>query len=194
MILSEFVLLTNRFPALVVWREKKGVGGRENLPGNIKCSSSVMRTCGEAGCLKTIPSRVWCVFGPLNSSVTAAQIENEAKTPSQFFSPLSYWNIFTEYEGRKHLDLSQWVQSGSLFRIFSTFHTHGALWVMLKRSCVQDVDGFLIWNSFPSLTVWHIWYVNSRLVKTFQSFAILSVRKDLFFKKVTYKNTLCFIL
>lgn len=123
-----------------------------------------LSTCWEAGCLKTIPAQVWCLF--LDSDAqrhNSTDRKTRPKHPLIFFPPLSYWNIFTEYEGRKHLDLSQWVQSGSLFRIFSTFHTHGALWVMLKRSCVQDVDGLLIWNSFHSLTMWHIWYVNWRL-------------------------------
>lgn len=138
--------------------ERRGKGGRRgNLPDNLKCSSA-MRTRGEAARPENSSTLSPICFWTLNSSVTTATIEkNEAKTrpPSSFFFCFlwSYWNIFTENEGRKHLDLSQRVQSGSLFRIFSTFRTHAALWVMLKRSCVQDPDGFLIWTSFLSLTV-----------------------------------------
>lgn len=163
---SPFVPLTNRFSASDVSSEER-VGGKIGTwepSRQYKVFLLCLSTCWEAGCLKTIPAQVWCLF--LDSDAqrhNSTDRKTRPKHPLNHPPPLSYWNIFTEYGGRKHLDLSQWVQSGSLFRIFSTFHTHGALWVMLKRSCVQDVDGLLIWNSFHSLTMWHIWYVNWRL-------------------------------
>lgn len=146
-------------------RERGKKSGRENLPDNMKCSRSAWAHAEKLDVWKRFLPKSDVCFWTLMRSVTIAQIEKRGQNTLSFFflPPLSYWNIFTEYEGRKHLDLSKWVQSGSLFRIFSTFHTHGALWVMLKRSCVQDVDGLLIWNSFHSLTMWHIWYVNWRL-------------------------------
>lgn len=158
--------------------------GRENLPDNIKCSCAAWAHAEKLDVWKRFLPKSDVCFWTLMRCVTIAQIEKRGQNTLSLFSPpLSYWNIFTEYEGRKHLDLSQWVQSGSLFRIFSTFHTHGALWVMLKRSCVQDVDGLLIWNSFHSLTMWHIWYVNWRLDSLkpsslhHRSFSILALLK-----------------
>lgn len=185
---SPFVPLTNRFSASDVSSEERGENGEKR--GDVRN----FQTISSAPPLPTHMLRSWMSenhsFPSLMSvsglwrAASQHRSKNAAKTPSQlFFFFICYWNIFTEYEGRKHLDLSQWVQSGSLFRSFSTFHTHGALWVMLKRSCVQDVDGLLIWNSFPSLTMWHIWYVNWRLDSLkpsslhHTSFSILAARE-----------------
>lgn len=163
-----------------IWGErKKGLGGTWELSRRYKvfllCLAHMRRSWMSEN--HSFPSLMR--FWTLNNSVTIAQIEKLGQNtlPVCFF--LSYWKIFTECEGRKHLDLSQWVQSESLFRIFSTFHTHGALshveaQLRTRRWWVSGLKPIPFSHNVTHL----ICELEARIVKTFHSFSISA--KDYF--------------
>lgn len=165
---SPFVPLTNRFSASDVSSEerveKKKKSGRENLPDNIKCSCSAWAHAEKLAVWKRFLPKSDVCFWTLMRSVTIAQIEKCGQNTLAFFPPpFKLLKHFHRIRGKKtsgSVTMSSVREFVSDFQHFS--HTC-ALWVMLKRSCVQDVDGLLISNSFHSLTMWHIWYVNWRL-------------------------------
>lgn len=164
-------------------------GGRENLPGNIKrssCHAHMRRSWISEN--DSFPN-LMC-FWTLNSSVTIAQIEKRGQNtlPAFFFFCFKLLKHFHRIRGKK---TSGSVTMSSVREFVSDFQHFSHTWCSLshveaqlhtRRWWVSDLKLIPFTHSVTFL----IWELETRLVKTFQSFSILAIPKDFlhFFKSL----------